>query len=222
MQACKADILTLGALGCHAISVATAVTAQDLCGVVKVWPLPADQVEKQCSVALGDVVPSVVKIGVVGTAANARSIAQLLTRFPQVPVEWDPVLASGRGDSLAKDSALMTFRRWLLPRCFLVTPNRGELFKLAGGNDVDQCANLLLAEGVANVLVTDVAGQGQKIEQKLYAKRRQNPVLVIARGCRETTMARVVDSPRPWRRDWRWVTHLAVLLLFPSISFMIR
>jgi len=43
----QADILTLSSMGCHALSVVTAVTVQDTVGVEDVMPLDAEWVADQ-------------------------------------------------------------------------------------------------------------------------------------------------------------------------------
>ena len=43
------------------------------------------------------------KLGVLGSAANARAVAGVLAEHPRVPVVLDPVLASARGDALSDE-----------------------------------------------------------------------------------------------------------------------
>jgi hydroxymethylpyrimidine/phosphomethylpyrimidine kinase len=50
----QADLLTLAAMGCHPLSVVTAITAQDTAGVAGVHPVAADWVARQARLVLAD------------------------------------------------------------------------------------------------------------------------------------------------------------------------
>src|SRR5687767_14870847 len=99
----QADLLTLAAMGCHPLSVVTALTVQDTRGVDAVFAVEADRVLDQARHVLEDVGVAAFKLGVLGSADNIRAIAKVLSDYPEVPVVLDPVLASGRGDALASD-----------------------------------------------------------------------------------------------------------------------
>jgi hydroxymethylpyrimidine/phosphomethylpyrimidine kinase len=143
----QADVLTLAALGCHPLSVATAITVQDTHGVSRVQALDAALVTEQAERLLSELQVAAFKIGVVASAAIASAIAALLAALPRVPVVLDPVLASGRGDSLADAAVLAAMRERLLPRTTVLTPNTLEARALGG---VTECR----ARGCQYVLVT--------------------------------------------------------------------
>ena len=93
----QADILTLASMGCHPLSVLTAITVQDTLGVEGVQPLDAEWVADQARCLLEDMPVDVFKIGVLGSVENIAAIAEILADYPDVPLVLDPVLASGRG-----------------------------------------------------------------------------------------------------------------------------
>jgi hydroxymethylpyrimidine/phosphomethylpyrimidine kinase len=62
----QADILTLSSMGCHALSVVTAITVQDTVGVEGVLPLDAEWVADQARCVLEDMPVTVFKLGVLG------------------------------------------------------------------------------------------------------------------------------------------------------------
>src|SRR5919202_3211807 len=70
----QAELLTLAALGCHPLSVLTAITAQDTRGVAELWPLSSTWIAEQARVVLDDVRPAAFKAGVLGSAANVRAV----------------------------------------------------------------------------------------------------------------------------------------------------
>jgi hydroxymethylpyrimidine/phosphomethylpyrimidine kinase len=121
-----ADVLAIAALGAHALPVATLITVQDNDRVWAVTPLDAALVEAQAMALVDKMQVHAVKLGVIGSTANAAAIARVIARLrqrhPALPVVLDPVLASGHGDSLSSAAALAS----LLPLASLVTPNLPE------------------------------------------------------------------------------------------------
>src|SRR5262245_61223033 len=99
----QADLLTLASMGCHPLSVVTALTVQDTAGVEGVLAIDADWVADQARCLLEDMPIDAIKIGVLGSVENIAAIAEIAADYPDVPLVFDPVLASGRGDELASD-----------------------------------------------------------------------------------------------------------------------
>lgn len=157
----QADLLTLAALGCHPLSVVTAVTVQDTRGVHRMQVLEAQLVAEQAQRLLDELPVDAFKIGVVGSAANARAIAAVLGRHPRLPVVLDPVLASGRGDPLADAAVLAALREHLLPRTTVLTPNTLEAHALGG---VAAC----LARGCEYVLLTGTHAETTEVVNTLH------------------------------------------------------
>jgi hydroxymethylpyrimidine/phosphomethylpyrimidine kinase len=157
----QADVLTFAALGCHPLSVLTALTVQDTHGVSRMQALDARLVAEQAQCLLDELRVAAFKIGVVASAANAAAIAAILARHPRVPVVLDPVLASGRGDPLADAAVLAALREHLLPRTTVLTPNTLEARALGG---VADC----LARGCKYVLLTGTHADTPEVVNTLY------------------------------------------------------
>ena len=169
-----ADVLTLAALGCHPLSVVTALTVQDTTGVTAVQPVDAAWVADQARRALADMRARAFKIGLVGSAANAAAIAAVLAEHPDVPVVLDPVLASGRGDALVGSAAIAALTELLLPRATVVTPNSLEARRLAFGahpnapGTLAEAAQRLRALGAEFVLITGTHEPTPEVINTLY------------------------------------------------------
>jgi hydroxymethylpyrimidine/phosphomethylpyrimidine kinase len=157
----QADLLTLAALGCHPLSVLTGLTVQDTTGVEHLEATAADLVTRQASRVLAETKVAAFKVGVVGSADNARAVAAIAAAHAQVPLVLDPVLASGRGDSLANDAVLKALLESLVPRATVVTPNSVEAARLGG-------AQRLLELGCRYVLVTGTHEAGAEVTNRLY------------------------------------------------------
>jgi len=167
----QADLLTLAALGCHPVSVLTAITAQDSHGVEAMMPLNAEWISRQASVLLRDVRVAAIKIGVLGSANNAAAVAAVLDTQPGIPVVLDPVLASGRGDTLADEALIAVLRTQLLRRVTVLTPNLPEARRLAGDAAAgrEACAKSLLELGCRHVLITGTHDETTEVVNTLFA-----------------------------------------------------
>ena len=68
----QADIMTLASMGCHPLSVVTAVTVQDTMGVDDVNPIEAEWVAEQARCVLEDMPVAAFKIGLLGSLETDR------------------------------------------------------------------------------------------------------------------------------------------------------
>ena len=171
----QADLLTLASMGCHPLSVITALTVQDTAGVEGVLPIDADWVADQARCLLEDMPVDAFKIGVLGSVENIAAIAEIVSDYPDVPLILDPVLASGRGDELATEEMTHALRELLLPQTTLVTPNSLEVRRLAEGDEdeelsIEACAMRLIETGCEYVLVTGTHENTPQVINTLYSK----------------------------------------------------
>jgi hydroxymethylpyrimidine/phosphomethylpyrimidine kinase len=164
----QADLLTLAALGCHPLSVVTALTAQDTSGVARVLPIDAAWVAAQASRLLDDISVAAFKAGVLGSAANVRAVSEIVAAHARVPLVVDPVLASGRGERLADDDAIEALRKAIVPRTTVLTPNSIEARRLAGEANLAACARALTDRGCQYVLISGTHEAGAEVVNTLY------------------------------------------------------
>ncbi len=170
----QADLLTIASFGCHPLSVLTGLTVQDTCGVESLHAIESALVERQARHVLEDIPVAAFKLGVLGSARNAQVIATILAEHPRAPVVLDPVLASGRGDSLAEPETIEVLRNALLPCTTVLTPNSMEARRLtdaAPQADLAGCARELTRLGCRYVLVTGTHEAGTQVVNTLYDAR---------------------------------------------------
>jgi hydroxymethylpyrimidine/phosphomethylpyrimidine kinase len=155
----QADLKTFSALGVYGTAVLTALTAQNTRGVTGVHPVPAPFVGQQLRTLLDDVEVHATKLGMLGSAAVVREVADLLSSRPSGPVVCDPVMVATSGDRLIDEDAVAAVRTLLLPLSDLVTPNVPEaavLLETDPAGTVDELveqARALLDLGSGAVLV---------------------------------------------------------------------
>lgn len=173
----QADIMTLSGMGCHPLTVITALTVQDTAGVEDVLPIDADFVAEQARAVLEDMPVQAFKLGVLGSVDNIEAIAEIISDYPQVPVVVDPVVASGRGDELASEAMLEAMRELILPQATIITPNTIEARRLADlhrdGHDEQtlyDCAAQLMNAGCEHVLITGSHAQTPQVINTLYGR----------------------------------------------------
>jgi hydroxymethylpyrimidine/phosphomethylpyrimidine kinase len=170
----QADLLTLAAMGCHPLSVITAITVQDTAGVENLQAIESDWVVDQARLVLEDMPVAAFKVGVVGSIENIAAIAEVVSDYPDVPLIFDPVLASGRGDELATEDMIATMRELLLPQTTILTPNSREARRLAQSDEDDDelalagAAEKLLALGCEYVLITGTHENTPQVVNTLY------------------------------------------------------
>lgn len=172
----QADVLTLASLGCHPLSVVTALTVQDTSGVEAVHAVAPELVERQARRLLDELPVAAFKLGVLASVENIGVIARILSEHSHVPVVLDPVLASGRGDPLATAEVAGALRQQLLPLTTVLTPNSLEARQLAGGPgeeglSLEECARRLVRCGSRYVLITGTHETGDRVVNTLYAER---------------------------------------------------
>ncbi len=142
----QADIRTVSALGGHAMTAITAITAQNTTGVSAVHPVPADMVVAQMDAVLSDIGVDAVKIGMIGSALTAHAVADRLEGLTDVPIVFDPVMVATSGSSLADDATIAAFER-LMAVATLTTPNLPELAAMGGEEAVLCRTTALLIKG---------------------------------------------------------------------------
>ncbi|MGP1516289.1 MAG: bifunctional hydroxymethylpyrimidine kinase/phosphomethylpyrimidine kinase [Ottowia sp.] len=157
-----ADQRAAQALGVHLCPVVAAVTAQNSQAVRQVFTLPAGQLEAQLAALDDDMLPAVIKTGLLGSAENVRLLARWVDALRQragvrpVALVIDPVLGASTGAAFADDETLTAYRQWLLPRASLITPNAREAARLCGETRPDPVrhAQDLIGMGAQAVCIT--------------------------------------------------------------------
>lgn len=174
----QADILTIASMGCHPLTVVTAITVQDTSGVDDVQSVDAELVMNQARTLLEDMPVAAFKIGLLGSVENIAVIAEIISDYPDIPLVFDPVLSSGRGDELANEDMLDAMRELLLPQTTILTPNSLEARRLIQDEDNDEdnpdlneSAKRIILLGCEYVLITGTHENTSKVINSLYSDK---------------------------------------------------
>ena len=126
----QADLKSIHANGGYALTVPTALTAQNSQGVQNVFTVPALQVKSQLESLISDYQIDAIKIGMLVNTKTIEIVVNLLQTLPKVPVVLDPILLSSSGKPLLEKAAVNKLINELFPLVTLITPNLPELNKL--------------------------------------------------------------------------------------------
>ena len=140
--------------------------------------LSAELVEQQARTMLEDMPVAAFKIGVLGSVENVLAVAEIVSDYPEIPLVFDPVLASGRGDAFADKEMIVAIQELLLPRSTVLTPNSIEARRLTARSQEDEasiplptCAERLIEFGCQYVLLTGTHEDTPLVSNDLYTRQ---------------------------------------------------
>lgn len=149
----QADIKTMSALGCYAMSVITSLTAQNTTGVRSIMPATPQIVADQIDMIMDDIPPLAIKTGMLCSKDVASVIADRLGLYRPEHLVIDPVMVSTSGSRLLADDAVDLIISRIFPLSTLLTPNMSEAVALTGERDPDRQAHIFSDMGCRNVLL---------------------------------------------------------------------
>ena len=154
----QADIKSMSANGVYAMSVITAITAQNTEEVTDVFELPPSIIAAQIDAIFDDFDVSAVKTGMLSSSAIIQVVVGMLKPQHQAPLIVDPVMVAKSGHALLKPDAVDVLKKELLPLALVVTPNIHEAQQLSGIEiaslaDARRAAKVIYQFGCKHVLI---------------------------------------------------------------------
>lgn len=154
----QADIKAMSANGVFAMSVITAITAQNTEEVTDVFELPTGIIASQIDAVFDDFEVAGVKTGMLSSTAVVEVVAKMLKPQNVTNLVVDPVMISKSGHPLIKPDAVEAMKQQLFPLALLVTPNVHEAQQLSGIEikslaDARRAAKVIHGFGCKHVLI---------------------------------------------------------------------
>lgn len=191
----QADIKTISANGCYAMSVITSVTAQNTLEVTGIHNIPADFVKKQLEAVFDDIIPDAVKIGMLSDKNIIKTTAEFLAERNSVNIVADTVMVSTSGCRLIAEDAVSALAENIIPIADIITPNIPEAEVLSGmkiksEKDMKTAAEKIIRLGCKSVIIkgghladsaVDVLYDG--IEFKIFRTERIDNPNTHGTGC---------------------------------------
>ncbi|MDE5989207.1 MAG: bifunctional hydroxymethylpyrimidine kinase/phosphomethylpyrimidine kinase [Duncaniella sp.] len=149
----QADIKTMSAIGCYAMSAITSITAQNTTGVRSIMPVSPEVVADQIDMVMTDIPPLAIKVGMLCNAEAASAVAERLEHYRPQNLIVDPVMVSTSGSMLLEKDAVEVLTKRIFPLAELVTPNQMETKALTGSSDTAEQIESLRRLGCRNILI---------------------------------------------------------------------
>lgn len=172
----QADLKAISARGAFGLSVITALTAQNTCGVTGVEVVSSAFVKAQLDAVFDDIDVAAIKTGMLANAEIVATVVDVLRAFPAIPLVVDPVMVATSGDLLLHEQAVDAVRSSLIPLATVITPNIPEAATLLGWsvekvtNDPEAAAQALCKQGARAVLLKGGHGEGDTSTDLLYMR----------------------------------------------------
>lgn len=128
----QADLKTMTVNGVYAMSVITALTAQNTQGVTGILDVSPEFITEQMDAVFTDIYPDAIKIGMVSSPEIVEAIAASLEKYKAKNIVLDPVMVATSGAKLLKEEAMDSLINRLIPLADVITPNIPEGEILAG------------------------------------------------------------------------------------------
>lgn len=147
-----ADSQTVTVHGCHPVPLVTCLTEQTQVGLSQLGALDVNQFMNQYHACVADFDIAAIKVGLIPNLEIAQAVLTILKKH-DVPVIWDPVLASTSGGVSVSSDVQNYLLEQLLPEITLLTPNAIELVQLTQQYNQTQATEALLNKGLNACLV---------------------------------------------------------------------
>lgn len=169
----QADIKTITVHKAYAMSVITALTAQNTLGVSGIQQATPQFVASQLQAVFEDIPPDAVKIGMTFNSEIIMTIALNLRRYQARNVVLDPVMVAESGGRLLQEEAVAALQRYLLPVADMITPNLHEAGILSGLTindeaDMVRAAQIISQQTPAAILIKGGHLPGDEASDLLY------------------------------------------------------
>ena len=127
----QADLKSFSFLGLHGTTVVTCITSQNTRRVKKIHKLPVEIIENQIDVLFEDFNIDAVKTGMLYDEEIIKCVVKKISEYKLTPVV-DPVMIATSGDLLSQNTFVNSFKKYLLPKTFMLTANIPEACELTG------------------------------------------------------------------------------------------
>jgi len=180
----EADLKTFAALGVFGTCAITALTAQNTMGVYDIFAIPPQMVKKQIEVVLEDIQIKAAKTGMLYSKGIMNVVAEAIDHH-ELRVVLDPVFRAGAGNLLIREEDKEALIQVVVPRSFVITPNKHEAediarMKIKDVDDMKKAASSIAKLGAEAVVVKGGHLKGANVidvlhyngESKTFAKPR--------------------------------------------------
>lgn len=171
----QADLASFAAMGCHGLSVVTAILTGDSAGIEALQVIDAEWIDDQARILLEDMPVAAFKVGFVGSIENASVIAEIVSDYPDIPLILDPFASAMPDQGQEGEDLLHAIRELLVPQSTLLSISSvelarfGEAWREASAQDNLPLDVLqLTGSGCEYLLVTSIASSSHELINTLF------------------------------------------------------
>jgi len=173
----QSDIKTFSKLDTHCLTVITAITSQNTSNFGMVEPVSKKILENQLESIITDFKIDGIKIGMVYNSEIIKTLHHHLKKL-KIPIIVDPVIKSTTGGMLIEKSAIIDFKKFIIPLATIITPNKFEAeiltkMKINSKNTPEKIAKIIQKMGAKNVAITGIQVKNKKISDFVLEKKKK-------------------------------------------------
>jgi hydroxymethylpyrimidine/phosphomethylpyrimidine kinase len=172
----QADLAAFSAMGCHGVSVITALSIGDTTGTEDLQFIEGEWIADQARLLLEDMPVAAFKVGYLGNIEAISVIAEIVSDYPEIPLVLDP-FATSLPDQDIDEDVLLAMRELLVPQTTLLQVSRDELSRLAetwrepSEDDLLEVdAQQMVEFGCEYVFVTGTPGDAHEVHNALFGE----------------------------------------------------
>ena len=154
----QSDVKTFATLNAYGLTTITAITSQNTSKFGVIEPVSKNILKNQLDSILSDFIIDGIKIGMVYNSEIIKTVYDALKKL-SVPIILDPVIKSTTGGMLIKKSAVIDFKKYLIPISTVITPNKFEAefisnSKINSKNSLQKVAKIIQGMGSKSIVIT--------------------------------------------------------------------
>ncbi|MET3109041.1 hydroxymethylpyrimidine/phosphomethylpyrimidine kinase [Oxalobacteraceae bacterium GrIS 1.18] len=171
----QADLGSFTAMGCHGLTVITAILMGDTTQITDIEAVDAEILVEQARTVLEDVPVAAFKLGTIGSIENVSAIAEIVSDYPEVPLIFDPFSSSIPDQGQDSEDIYLAASELIIPQTTLLLASAVEISRLAETwrepSTEDTLAldvQRLIESGCEYVLVTGTSTSNTEITNCLF------------------------------------------------------
>ncbi|PRC95073.1 bifunctional hydroxymethylpyrimidine kinase/phosphomethylpyrimidine kinase [Solimicrobium silvestre] len=127
----QADLGSFAAMGCHGLTVITAILIGDTTQICDIEPIDAEILIEQARTILEDVPVAAFKLGTIGSVENVSAIAEIVSDYPEVPLIFDPFSSAIPDQGQDSEDIYLAANELIIPQTTLLIASAVEISRLA-------------------------------------------------------------------------------------------
>jgi len=171
----QADLGSFAAMGCHGLTVITAILSGDTTQITDIEAIEAELLIEQARTILEDVPVASFKLGTIGSIENVSAIAEIVSDYPEIPLIFDPFSSLIPDQGQDSEDIYLAAAELIIPQTTLLLASAVEISRLAEtwrepSTDDTLALDIqrLIESGCEYVLVTGTSTSSTDISNSLY------------------------------------------------------